>query len=144
MKVVVVFLLALVVVITAKPDSDCEKHRKSALEHETIMKLIPKCKDNGDYDDLQCYENSHFCVCYDPKGHAASPLSTTLKKCACHLRRHEKKQMKLDNPYLPQCDDDGSFSKKQCWDYNDSCWCVDENNKQIGDIVSDGSTLSCH
>lgn len=48
-----------------------------------------------------------------------------------------------DNAYIPQCESDGKWAKKQCWDYNNSCWCVDNEGNQKGQIVSDGSKLNC-
>ncbi|GBM41372.1 U24-ctenitoxin-Pn1a [Araneus ventricosus] len=83
-------LVAFVAVTQARPQSDCEKHRENAEKIGTIMKLIPKCKENGDYEELQCYRDSKFCVCYDKKGHPASPISSKIKECGCHLRRKEK------------------------------------------------------
>uniref|UniRef100_A0A2L2YL93 U24-ctenitoxin-Pn1a n=1 Tax=Parasteatoda tepidariorum TaxID=114398 RepID=A0A2L2YL93_PARTP len=54
------------------------------------MKLIPKCKDKGDYEELQCYNDSKFCVCYDKKGHPASPILSKLTDCGCFLERKRK------------------------------------------------------
>ncbi|XP_035204938.1 U24-ctenitoxin-Pn1a-like [Stegodyphus dumicola] len=143
MKCAIFLLLVVVAVALARPKSDCEKHREQAEKIGTIMKLIPKCKENGDYEELQCYKDSKFCVCYDKKGHAASPISTKIKECGCYLRRKQKIDSNHENAYIPQCEDDGSWAKKQCWDYNNSCWCVDKDGQQVGDIVSERTELNC-
>ncbi|KAF8771974.1 U24-ctenitoxin-Pn1a-like [Argiope bruennichi] len=145
MKCVILLALfvALVAVAQARPQSDCEKHRENAEKIGTIMKLIPKCKENGDYEELQCYRDSKFCVCYDKKGHAASPISSKIKECGCYLRRKEKLDRNIDNAYIPQCEEDGKWAKKQCWDYNDSCWCVDEQGERVSDIKAEGKGLNC-
>ncbi|CAL1286068.1 unnamed protein product [Larinioides sclopetarius] len=136
-------LVAFVAVTQARPQSDCEKHRETAEKFGSIMKLIPKCKENGDYEELQCYHESKFCVCYDKKGHAASPISTKIKECGCYLRRKEKLDRNIDNAYIPQCAADGKWEPKQCWDYNDSCWCVDQQGERQGDIKAKGKGLNC-
>ncbi|KAG8181835.1 hypothetical protein JTE90_003982 [Oedothorax gibbosus] len=144
MKCVLLILVVVVAVAWARPQSDCEKHRENAQKIPTIMKLIPKCKENGDYEELQCYEDSSFCVCYDKKGHPASPISSKIKECGCNLKRKQKIDSGHDNPYIPQCEDNGKWAKKQCWDFNKSCWCVDEEgNNPTGKISSDGSKLVC-
>jgi len=33
--------------------------------------------------------------------------------------------------YIPQCEDDGSYSLLQCWSSTGYCWCVDENGVEI-------------
>ncbi|GIX87057.1 hypothetical protein CDAR_317221 [Caerostris darwini] len=139
------FLLAVFVVLAVAyaAESECQKHREKAKNIETIMKLIPKCKDNGDYAALQCYEHSHFCVCYDPKGHPASPILGNLSECGCYLRRKEKIDRNIENAYIPQCSETGAWVPKQCWDYNNSCWCVDKEGKQVGEIKAEGKGLSC-
>ncbi|XP_054718573.1 U24-ctenitoxin-Pn1a-like [Uloborus diversus] len=143
MKCTFILLIVVVAVAWAEAKSDCEKHREEAEKIGTIMKLIPKCKENGDYEELQCYKDSNFCVCYDKKGHAASPISTKIKECGCYLRRKEKLDRMLDNAYIPQCEETGAWAPKQCWDYNNSCWCVDKEGNQVGKIVAEGDNLKC-
>ena len=33
--------------------------------------------------------------------------------------------------FIPQCEDDGSYSPMQCWGSTGYCWCVDENGIEI-------------
>nr|P84032.1 RecName: Full=U24-ctenitoxin-Pn1a; Short=U24-CNTX-Pn1a; AltName: Full=Venom protein PN16C3 [Phoneutria nigriventer] len=127
----------------ARPKSDCEKHRESTEKTGTIMKLIPKCKENSDYEELQCYEDSKFCVCYDKKGHAASPISTKVKECGCYLKQKERKDSGRESAIIPQCEEDGKWAKKQLWEFNKSCWCVDEKGEQVGKIHHDCDSLKC-
>ena len=33
--------------------------------------------------------------------------------------------------YIPQCEEDGSYSPLQCWGSTGYCWCVDEDGNEI-------------
>ena len=37
----------------------------------------------------------------------------------------------LIGEFIPQCEDDGSYSPIQCWSSTGYCWCVDENGIEI-------------
>ena len=37
----------------------------------------------------------------------------------------------LMGEFIPQCEDDGSYSPMQCWSSTGYCWCVDENGIEI-------------
>ncbi len=37
----------------------------------------------------------------------------------------------LIGEFIPQCEDDGSYSPMQCWPSTGYCWCVDENGVEI-------------
>ena len=37
----------------------------------------------------------------------------------------------LIGEFIPQCEDDGSYSLMQCWSSTGYCWCVDENGIEI-------------
>jgi len=37
----------------------------------------------------------------------------------------------LIGEYVPQCEEDGSYSPMQCWSSTGYCWCVDENGEEI-------------
>ena len=37
----------------------------------------------------------------------------------------------LIGEYVPQCEEDGSYSSMQCWSSTGYCWCVDENGIEI-------------
>lgn len=39
--------------------------------------------------------------------------------------------MYLIGSYRPQCQDDGSWSPKQCWGSVGSCWCVDSEGNRL-------------
>ena len=50
----------------------------------------------------------------------------------CELARDEKLQMVIVGTYIPQCEDDGSYSAVQCHGSTGYCWCVDgEGNKLV-------------
>ncbi|XP_028399649.1 neurogenic locus notch homolog protein 2-like isoform X2 [Dendronephthya gigantea] len=51
----------------------------------------------------------------------------------CELERTEGEQKLLVGIYIPQCEEDGSYSKTQCHGSTGYCWCVDvEGNKLEG------------
>ena len=37
--------------------------------------------------------------------------------------------------FVPQCEEDGSYSPMQCWASTGYCWCVDENGEEIPDTI---------
>ncbi len=37
----------------------------------------------------------------------------------------------LIGEFVPQCEEDGSYSPMQCWGSTGYCWCVDENGTEI-------------
>ena len=46
--------------------------------------------------------------------------------------------------YIPQCEEDGSYSSKQCHGSTGYCWCVDgEGNKLVGTQAEPGQKLNC-
>ena len=48
----------------------------------------------------------------------------------------------LIGEFIPQCEDDGSYSPLQCWSSTGYCWCVDENGIEIpGTILGPGQGL---
>lgn len=53
-----------------KTETPCEIERKIAAQIEDTF--TPKCKDNGDYEDVQCFEHKGYgkqCWCVNEKGH---------------------------------------------------------------------------
>ena len=44
--------------------------------------------------------------------------------------------------FVPQCEEDGSYSPMQCWASTGYCWCVDENGEEIpGTILGPGEGI---
>ncbi|XP_076811094.1 SPARC-related modular calcium-binding protein 1-like [Clavelina lepadiformis] len=45
---------------------------------------------------------------------------------------------------LPECEEDGSFSAKQCNDANSSCWCSSPDGLLLqGTMTENGASLQC-
>ncbi|PRD21981.1 UNVERIFIED_CONTAM: U24-ctenitoxin-Pn1a [Trichonephila clavipes] len=61
--------------------SDCEEHRERELKSNTKVKLVPKCASNGDYEALQCFQGSPFCMCWRPDGSHITDPSKHIKTC---------------------------------------------------------------
>jgi|TARA_Y100000994_G_scaffold249623_1_gene262777 hypothetical protein len=46
----------------------------------------------------------------------------------------------LIGEFIPQCDEDGSYSPLQCWSSTGFCWCVDEDGNEIpGTLLGPGN-----
>lgn len=55
-----------------------------------------------------------------------------------------EKKGPLIGAYVPQCDEDGYYTLKQCWASTGSCWCVDKFGKKIeGESTNAGQDLAC-
>ena len=68
-------------------------------------------------------------------------ICTTLEiflsgKSKCQLQRAKALSFSSNglqpvSRFVPQCDDDGSYSKIQCWASTGYCWCADENGTEL-------------
>ncbi|XP_042903563.1 U20-hexatoxin-Hi1a-like isoform X2 [Parasteatoda tepidariorum] len=138
MKVVFVAVIATACLISANADSQCEEHRQRELESNAHVKLVPKCTREGDYEALQCFENSNFCMCWRPDGSHITDPSKKIKTCTCHV--HKDRELSLAakgiiGNFIPSCHEDGTYAKKQCHGSIGLCWCVDEDGKKVSESV---------
>ncbi|KAF8771976.1 U24-ctenitoxin-Pn1a-like [Argiope bruennichi] len=118
--------------------SDCEEHRQKELNAKRKANLIPKCDANGDYEALQCFEGSKFCMCWRPDGTHITAPSTAIKTCTCHVHRDSeiaKTRTGLVGNFIPTCNNSGTYARKQCHGSTGYCWCADENGNKVSDQV---------
>jgi hypothetical protein len=53
-------------------------------------------------------------------------------KTKCELDQEEKQRQLLVGAYIPQCEEDGSYSRIQCHGSTGYCWCSDgDGNKMV-------------
>ena len=85
-------------------------------------------------DSLCCETGCGGLLCN--KGVIPSPL------CAAVKAKAMNESDGLLGAYIPQCEEDGSFSQTQC--HEGMCWCVDtETGKAAGESVGPGTLLEC-
>nr|API81382.1 venom toxin [Hemiscorpius lepturus] len=120
--------------------TSCQRARKRSLKNKADMKIIFECDEDGNYNALQCFHNSKFCVCYSADGEPISSMSSKIKYCECR-REAEIAESKGPGAYVPSCAEDGSYKKKQCHASRGVCWCVDKFGKKTTEETSD--PLAC-
>lgn len=135
--------------------SACQEHRERELRNRQSP-LIPECDHNGDYKDKQCHppsaDRTRFCQCWAPNGIVLSPPSKTTDTCKCLSDRYkalnpsgstdgngydsEGNQRRMIGQFIPECETNGKFRKRQCQGYTGQCWCVDQmTGEQTGESL---------
>ncbi|KFM60586.1 U24-ctenitoxin-Pn1a, partial [Stegodyphus mimosarum] len=118
------------------PGVDCPTAREKMLNDPDVRWMIPKCQNDGTFQDLQCFdeykEYPDTCMCVAPDG---SPLTLpgfglNVKTCVCLLAQYNIFEHNPDAE-LPKCRKDGSYAPLQCNKLTDECWCVDRNGTVI-------------
>nr|AFP57557.1 hypothetical protein [Latrodectus hesperus] len=132
-----VLALSAICLAGALAATDCQEHRERELKSNSKVKLIPKCTEEGDYEALQCFEGSPFCMCWRPDGSHITDPSLKLKTCSCIAHRDRVSQTHLIGNYKPQCEQDGSYSRTQCHGGMGYCWCVDEHGQKVNKDLND-------
>ncbi|KAG8177271.1 hypothetical protein JTE90_011150 [Oedothorax gibbosus] len=118
--------------------TQCEEHRERELKSNTKVKLVPRCTSNGDYEALQCFEGSNFCMCWRPDGSHINAPSNAIKTCACHVHLDNaiaKSHKGMVGHLIPKCNEDGTYAKKQCSGSMGLCWCADEKGNRVSEQV---------
>jgi len=131
----------------------------------------PKCDDDGEYSKKQCHESTGICWCVNSEGvkigepvrrrdsqldcsdftdnggkggkgrkGGKSGLST---RSPCQVARDTAAPKLLRGAFVPKCDADGEYSKKQCHVPTELCWCVNSEGVKIGEKFRKGSNQRC-
>ncbi len=103
--------------------------------------ITSDCLDVGLGSTENCNEGSLCCetgcgglLCNE--GVHPSPL------CSAVQAKVTNESNGLLGAYIPQCEEDGSFSSPQC--HEGMCWCVDvETGKALNESVGPGTPLQC-
>ncbi|XP_074599695.1 U20-hexatoxin-Hi1a-like [Brevipalpus obovatus] len=117
--------------------SKCQKQKGLGERRKDAPKLIPECDSNGEYKPLHCFTEGgkKMCQCWHPKtGDLMKGPSATTKFCDCVLARHEAEKKSRTGSighHTPRCENDGSFSKRQCSGSTGYCWCTKPSGEKI-------------
>ncbi|KAF8771975.1 Equistatin like protein [Argiope bruennichi] len=77
-------------------------------------------------------------MCWRPDGSHITDPSVAIKTCKCHVHRDNeitKSQKGLVGNFIPECNNSGTYAKKQCHASTGYCWCSDEDGNKIGQEV---------
>ncbi|KAG8181836.1 hypothetical protein JTE90_003983 [Oedothorax gibbosus] len=133
----VLFVLCLAVAVRAQ--TQCEEHRERELKNDVSIKLIPKCNEDGDYEEMQCFQGDNpYCMCWHTDGTAITTPSKNLKTCACHNHRYREllsSNEGMVGNFVPTCNSNGTYAKKQCHGSTGYCWCADEEGTRVSEEV---------
>uniref|UniRef100_A0A4Q8K8D1 U23-Hexatoxin-Hc1a_1 n=1 Tax=Hadronyche cerberea TaxID=1107879 RepID=A0A4Q8K8D1_HADCE len=136
MKSFFVICVVLVAALAVEAQTECQRQREKELAANTEIKMIPKCDENGDFEALQCFEGSKFCMCWTPSGHHVEGPSIHIKTCDCisHRERQlEYTRKGMIGTFVPQCKEDGTYAPLQCHGSTGLCWCADEKGNRLSE-----------
>jgi len=155
-------ILCIAVYVSAQNNnsSECQIARDKAQKSTAVLKLIPNCESNGDYSAFQCHHESRFCQCWRTDGTPITQPSTKITSCDCIKKRDDlqRKQQQsasgrrlgrarvprqVVGSYNPQCNDDGTFQKKQCHSSTSMCWCVDSQGQKLATSSPTRVNITC-
>eukprot|EP00794_Sanderia_malayensis_P014103 gene14103-15576_t len=146
---------------TPKKLTACQQKRKDVFENAQVVNgkrllppgaFVPKCKDNGDFEERQCHGSTGYCWCVDKDGNKLQETARRFQKPQCkrilagNLTKCEKSKAdpNLLDSFDAQCEIDGSFKQVQCNGFTNVCWCVDKNGTDIpGTETRESSTPDC-
>ncbi|XP_062417347.1 nidogen-2 isoform X2 [Pungitius pungitius] len=138
-----------------RPKTHCEHHRDrvettSPEGYPIVGAYVPQCDDNGQYTSLQCHGSTGHCWCVDSTGQeragTRTPPGSPPKDCdkpdeperpKTHCEHH-RDSVETTSPegypivgaYVPQCDDNGQYTPRQCHSSTGHCWCVDGRGQE--------------
>ncbi|NXI36813.1 THYG protein, partial [Galbula dea] len=120
----------------------------SKLDASTADLFVPYCLETGEYAVLQRSNTDVWCVdpvsgevfqrgSRDLDGNPECPSFCNMLKSTAGLREAGK-------GYIPQCDgDNGTFSRMQCSQDQESCWCVFDNGEEVPGTRVSGGRPAC-
>ncbi|XP_019716201.1 uncharacterized protein nid2a isoform X4 [Hippocampus comes] len=135
-----------------RPKSHCEQHRESIQTtspegHQLAGAYVPQCDANGHYTPQQCHGSTGHCWCVDSQGQerpgTRTPPGTTPFDCdqqerpKSHCEQHRESIQttspeghQLAGAYVPECDNNGHYTSRQCHGSTGHCWCVDSQGQE--------------
>ncbi|XP_046859506.1 neurogenic locus Notch protein-like isoform X3 [Xenia sp. Carnegie-2017] len=138
-----------------KEKSKCEEERDAVLSDPDLLgAFLPQCEEDGSYSDVQCHPSTGYCWCVDSEGEKIAETLTRAggvncteakAKSKCEQERDAKRKglLLLFGVFVPQCEEDGSYSSKQCNPSTGYCWCVDGEGYSIEGTKTRSKDLNC-
>lgn len=129
--------------------ADCHEHKNKTEAKPGAF--IPKCKADGTYQQMQCHGSTGYCWCADENGKEIEDSKLRFKQPDCSppapgaapgakpqeyedCTEHKKMTEDVVGGYVPVCEDDGTYTEKQCHGGTGYCWCVESEN---GEMIED-------
>jgi hypothetical protein len=126
-------------------DCRCHRQRYESQSLGLVGSFTPQCDDDGTYAAMQFHASTGYVKCFAKNG--TELLSgRNIRGCKCPRARHEAQRPDgFVGNYVPQCEDDGVYTKRQSHGSTGYSWCVDEEGVQISIAVPPHqfSTLTC-
>lgn len=99
-----------------------------------ISRFISSC----DHDNDAALSEKEWCCCF---ADILPPCLASLKSVPSILVRGQP--MVITGSFVPQCDDDGFYSKVQCHSSTGECWCVDRNGQRLSSTAATTGSPDC-
>ncbi|XP_056419114.1 thyroglobulin-like [Hyla sarda] len=126
-------------------DTPCLKERQKILGEKipSVGRFEPQCDEKGNYSPQQCHGSTGYCWCVNVNGEeiagTKTPPGQPAQNCAAHAEtvciKERKKVLGAGQPlpgaFVPDCDEKGNYSPKQCHGSTGYCWCVTKDGQEI-------------
>ncbi|XP_073424073.1 HLA class II histocompatibility antigen gamma chain isoform X2 [Dendrobates tinctorius] len=123
--------------------------RKYPTFNGTILDNLRKLRRSLSYEEWMLFDSWMqqwylFYLVQNSKGPENTPNSTAregaplMTQCQMRAQQHT-----MPGTFVPQCDDNGEFSRTQCWRSTGYCWCVYRNGTEIPETRTRGR-LDCN
>ena len=115
---------------TTEAKTHCQRTQHTA-QNRTAQNHVgvfePKCNAHGHYEKRQCSGSIRSCWCVDELfGERTGMKGDSCNVGECFLAK--KLAVSKNASYVPICEEDGTFAKKQC--FGEKCFCVDGHQHQ--------------
>ncbi|PFX15746.1 Equistatin [Stylophora pistillata] len=123
--------------------SKCQQRYRQHAKNPIPGQIIPRCKDNGSFESLQCRNLDCYCVDENGDPIAGTSLPARLGKPKCGfpgedpLSSCQKQHMAAlkfpatPSRFIPSCKRDGRFEEIQCLRATGECWCVNNSGEEM-------------
>lgn len=125
-------------------DCQCARARYEAQRPGLIGTFVPQCESDGTYSAMQFHASTGYTKCFSTNG--TEILSgRNIRACKCPRARFEAQRPGMVGNYVPQCEDDGVYSRRQVHGSTGYSWCVNEDGVQTSLSVppTEYSSLNC-
>ncbi|XP_048581312.1 uncharacterized protein LOC5512067 isoform X7 [Nematostella vectensis] len=140
----------------------CQQAYNQAIIRPSIGQYIPRCKADGNYEEVQCEGVTGECWCVDSRGQErpgtrtkdsllCPPLSSQIHSHSdhkdmltdCQRRYVQLSRSPIPGRYLPWCTPDGRYNWLQCYEFY--CFCVNVDGYEIAGtrLFSEAGTPNC-